>query len=214
MVTEKGLGYSDFCERSCEPGSRYTGSGGAELYRCRVDGCRCALLNLPPVRCVVVATPATDGGRSAVSDWRRGLSRGHQRGGSVSPVRRLRRWWHPRRDPRGRVVDDPSPVAVNVNGGHALERVNVTQSPVIAARGDTGPIDQLGSLLWPITPVYRPPDEMDYSIIGFFLELELVEVVSLEFGLTIVTIALWLFDGTLGIGTMVRFGRRYRSGSE
>ena len=51
---------------------------------------------------------------------------------------------------------------------------------------------------------------MDYSIIGFFLELELAEVVSLEFGLTIVTIALWLFDETLGIGTMIRFGRRYR----
>ena len=70
---------------------------------------------------------------------------------------------------------------------------------------------KLGSLLWPITPVYEYPDETDYSIIGFFLELELAEVVSLELGLTIVAIALWIFDGTPGIGTSVRGVRRFRS---
>ena len=54
---------------------------------------------------------------------------------------------------------------------------------------------------------------MDYSIIGFFLELELAEVVSFELGITIVAIALWIFDGTPGTETMVRFVRRYRHGS-
>ena len=73
---------------------------------------------------------------------------------------------------------------------------------------------KLGSLLWPITPVYEYPDETDYSIIGFFLELELAEVVSFELGLTIVAIALWIFDGRPGSGTIVRVIRRYRSGSE
>ena len=72
----------------------------------------------------------------------------------------------------------------------------------------------LGSLLWPITPVYEYPDEMDYSIIGFFLELDLAEVVSLELGLTFVAIALWIYDGTPGIGTVLRVGRRLRPGSE
>ena len=73
---------------------------------------------------------------------------------------------------------------------------------------------KLGSLLWPITPVYEYSDEMDYSIIGFFLELELAEVVSFELGLTIVAIALWIYDSRPGIGTMVRFGRRLRPGAE
>ena len=73
---------------------------------------------------------------------------------------------------------------------------------------------KLGSLLWPITSVPPYSDEMDYSIIGFFLELELADVVSPELGLTIVAIALWVYDGTPGIGTMVRFGRRYRHRSE
>ena len=59
--------------------------------------------------------------------------------------------------------------------------------------------------------MYEYPDETDYSIIGFFLELELAEVVSLELGLTIVAIALWIFDGTPGIGTSVRGVRRFRS---
>ncbi|WP_321162973.1 metal-dependent hydrolase [Halorubrum sp. T3] len=73
---------------------------------------------------------------------------------------------------------------------------------------------RLGALLWPITPVYEYPDEMDYSIIGFFLELEPAALVSPELGITILAIALWVFDGTPGIGTVVRGVRRHRSGSE
>ena len=69
------------------------GVGVLNCIAVECDGCRYAWLNLPPVRCVVVATPATDGGRSAVSNGCRGLSRGHQRGGSVSPVRWPRRRW-------------------------------------------------------------------------------------------------------------------------
>lgn len=48
----------------------------------------------------------------------------------------------------------------------------------------------LGSLLWPITPVYQYPDELDYTIIGFFLELEPAALVSPGLGLTIVALGL------------------------
>ncbi|EMA58514.1 metal-dependent hydrolase, partial [Halorubrum lipolyticum] len=67
---------------------------------------------------------------------------------------------------------------------------------------------KLGTLLWPITPVFRYPDELDRSIIGFFLELRPAELVSLELGVTIVAFALWVVDGAPGIGTAVRFVRR------
>lgn len=70
---------------------------------------------------------------------------------------------------------------------------------------------QLGALLWPITPVYQYPEDLDYTIIGFFLELEPAALVSPELGLTIVAIALWVHDGTPGIGTALRAGRRLRS---
>ena len=73
---------------------------------------------------------------------------------------------------------------------------------------------KLGSLLWPITPVYQYPDEMDYTIIGFFLELEPAALVSPGLGLTIVALALWVYDGTPGIGTVADVGRRFRSGSK
>jgi membrane-bound metal-dependent hydrolase YbcI (DUF457 family) len=73
---------------------------------------------------------------------------------------------------------------------------------------------KLGSLLWPITPVYQYPDELDYTIIGFFLELEPAALVSPGLGITIVALALWVYDGTPGIGTVTGVGRRLRSGSE
>lgn len=67
---------------------------------------------------------------------------------------------------------------------------------------------KLGVLLWPITPLYRYPDELDRSIIGFFLELEPAELISLELAVIVVALALWIYDGTPGIGTAVRFVRR------
>ena len=70
---------------------------------------------------------------------------------------------------------------------------------------------RLGSLLWPITPVYQYPGELDYTIIGFFLELEPAALVSPGLGLTIVALGLWVYDGTPGIGTLVCVGRRLRS---
>ena len=68
---------------------------------------------------------------------------------------------------------------------------------------------ELGALLWPITPVYQYPDELDRSIIGFFLELEPAVLVSFELGITIVAVALWIVDGTPGSGTVVRGVQRF-----
>lgn len=67
---------------------------------------------------------------------------------------------------------------------------------------------KLGTLLWPITPLYQYPDELDRSIVGFFLELRPAELVSFELGVTVVVLALWVADGAPGIGTAVRFVRR------
>lgn len=67
---------------------------------------------------------------------------------------------------------------------------------------------KLGSLLWPITPLYQYPDELDRSIIGFFLALEPAELLSLELGLTVVALALWIYDGAPGIRTALGVVRR------
>lgn len=72
---------------------------------------------------------------------------------------------------------------------------------------------RLGTLLWPITPVSRYPDELDRSIIGFFLDLEPAALVSPELGITIAALALWVFDGAPGLKTTVQLVRRYRFGS-
>lgn len=94
--------------------------------------------------------------------------------------------------------------------GAALSHVLADMLP--AALG--GEWARLGALLWPITPVYQYPDELDYTIIGFFLELEPAALVSPGVGLTIVAAALWVYDGTPGIGAALRAGRRLRSRSE
>lgn len=89
--------------------------------------------------------------------------------------------------------------------GAYLSHVLVDMLPAALA----GEWAKLGALLWPITPVYRYPDELNRSIIGFFLELEPAELVSLELGITAVALALWAYDGTPGIRTALRAVRRH-----
>ena len=94
--------------------------------------------------------------------------------------------------------------------GAYLSHVLADMLPAVLA----GEWAKLGSLFWPITPVYQYPDELDYTIIGFFLELEPAALVSPELGLTIVAIGLWVHDGMPGIETALRAGRRLRSRPE
>lgn len=67
---------------------------------------------------------------------------------------------------------------------------------------------KLGAVLWPITPVYRYTDELDRSIIRFFLDLVPAALVSLELGITVVALALWISDGGPSIRTTLRAVRR------
>ena len=67
---------------------------------------------------------------------------------------------------------------------------------------------KLGTVLWPITPVYQYADELDRSIIGFFLALEPAEVVSPELGITVLALAVWVYDGAPGSRSILRFVRR------
>jgi membrane-bound metal-dependent hydrolase YbcI (DUF457 family) len=90
--------------------------------------------------------------------------------------------------------------------GAALSHVFADMLPAALA----GEWARLGALLWPITPVYQYPDELDYTIVGFFLELEPAALISPELGITVVALALWIYDGRPGVGTALRAGRRLR----
>ncbi|TKX84624.1 metal-dependent hydrolase [Halorubrum sp. SS5] len=94
--------------------------------------------------------------------------------------------------------------------GAALSHVLADMLPAALA----GEWTRLGALLWPITPVYQYPDELDYTIIGFFLELEPAALASPELGITVVAMVVWVYDGTPGSRTMADAARRLRSGSE
>jgi len=65
-----------------------------------------------------------------------------------------------------------------------------------------GQWDRLGSLLWPITPAYQYPGEMDRSIIEFLLALDLavLPVTGIVFG--VLAVGLWVYDGLPGINTV------------
>jgi len=70
-----------------------------------------------------------------------------------------------------------------------------------------GQWDRLGSLLWPITPAYQYPGEMDRSIIEFFLALDLTGLSMIGLVLTVIALGLWRFDGTPGVETVYGFVR-------
>ena len=61
---------------------------------------------------------------------------------------------------------------------------------------------EAGVLLWPIVPAYQYSDEMDRSIIGFFLELELTALPLPGVILTILAIGVWILDGRPGLSTL------------
>lgn len=61
---------------------------------------------------------------------------------------------------------------------------------------------KLGSLLWPLTPAYRYPGEMDRNILGFFLDLDAGILLTVEGGLTVLAIVLWVADGRPGLATL------------
>lgn len=84
--------------------------------------------------------------------------------------------------------------------GAALSHVVADMLPAALA----GEWAKLGALLWPLTPVYQYPEELDYTIIGFFLELEPAALVSPELGLTIGAVVLWVYDGVPGVGSIQR----------
>ncbi|MCG1007638.1 metal-dependent hydrolase [Halorubrum lacusprofundi] len=78
--------------------------------------------------------------------------------------------------------------------GHLLH-VLADSTPALIA----GNWEELGSLLWPLTPVYQYTGEMDQSIIGFFLELDLTALPLPGVVLSLLAIGVWIFDGRPGI---------------
>ncbi len=81
--------------------------------------------------------------------------------------------------------------------GH-LSHVIVDVLPAVHA----GQWDRLGSLLWPVTPAYQYPGEMDRSVIEFLLALDLsvLPLTGVVFGMA--ALGLWVYDGLPGIRTV------------
>lgn len=81
--------------------------------------------------------------------------------------------------------------------GH-LSHVIVDATPALIS----GNWEEAGVLLWPITPAYQYPDEMDRSIIGFFLELDVTALPLPGVILSVLAIGVWVFDGRPGVDTL------------
>lgn len=90
--------------------------------------------------------------------------------------------------------------------GH-LAHIVADITPAVIAR-DWEP---LGALLWPLTPAYQYPGEMDQSILSFFLELRFAELPLIESVLTMLVVGVWVYDGRPGIATIVAAVTRSQS---
>jgi hypothetical protein len=80
-------------------------------------------------------------------------------------------------------------------------------TPAVIAR-DWEP---LGALLWPLTPAYQYPGEMDQSIIDFFLELQFAELPLIGSALTMFAVGVWMYDGRPSVAMIVNTVTRSRS---
>ncbi|MFO8116184.1 MAG: metal-dependent hydrolase [Halorubrum sp.] len=90
--------------------------------------------------------------------------------------------------------------------GH-LTHIVADVAPAIIAR-DWEP---LGALLWPLTPAYRYPGEMERTVLSFFLELRLAELPPVESVLTVLALGAWVYDGRPGVATIAALVARSRS---
>ncbi|GAA0553081.1 metal-dependent hydrolase [Halorubrum ejinorense] len=88
-----------------------------------------------------------------------------------------------------------------------LTHIVADVAPAVVAR-DWEP---LGALLWPLTPAYRYPGEMERTVLGFFLDLRLAELSSVGSVLTVLAVGAWLYDGRPGVATLAALVTRRRS---
>lgn len=81
--------------------------------------------------------------------------------------------------------------------GH-LTHIGADLTPAVLVK-DWAP---LGALLWPLTPAYQYPGELDRSIIKFFLQLQLAELPLIGTSLTAIALGVWVYDGAPGLTTI------------